>query len=54
MGHYRYHLDSGNSNDVEATRVPLMLTPVRVRGAEGYGYLEEIIDVKPAVISQSH
>ena len=23
-----------------------MLTPVRVRGAEGYGYLEEIIDVR--------
>ena len=46
MGHYRYNLCSGNSNDAEITRVPLMLTPVRVRGAEGYGYLEEIIDVK--------
>ncbi len=46
MGHYRYNLCSGNSNDAEITRVPLMLTPVRVRGAEGYGYLEEIIDVR--------
>ncbi len=45
MGHYRYNLRSGN-NDAEITRVPLMLTPVRVRGAEGYGYLEEIIDVR--------
>lgn len=46
MGHYRYYLCSGNSNSAEATRVPLMLTPVKVSGVEGYGYLEDIIDIR--------
>ncbi|MCI5604818.1 MAG: hypothetical protein MR413_04125, partial [Clostridia bacterium] len=46
MGHYRLYMCSGRTDGNEATRVPAMTTPVRVSGARGYGYLEDIIDIK--------